>query len=554
MSTAMSKRVFCGWIALLLCVMSSNSLALGETTRVSVNSSGGQFLRHSPWSSISANGRYVVFTLANNSFTLFDIFVHDRVLKHTKLIFANLATFGPPPGSICPSISYDGRFVAFNTIANNLVSGDTNNTDDIFIHDLVTKQTVRASVDSNAIQANEISQCVSSLDADGSNVAFFSDASNLVADDTNNSEDVFVYNRLTKQTTRVSISSNGNQGDVHSQNPSLSADGRYVAFDSQASNLVDRDSNFVSDVFVHDRQTKKTVRVSVDSSGMQSNEWSQQPSISANGRYVSFVSFADNLVAKDTNLKTDVFVYDLLTKQVTRVSVSSNGIEANDFCYAPSLSADGRYVAFSSIASNLVAGDTNNTSDIFVHDRITKKTTRVSTSTTGMQGNDLSVGNGLSADGRFVKFFSVASNLVAGDTNNRTDAFVRDRWLDPTHKADLQITSSQKPTSLTVNTLGSYVYSITNNGPDVINSLRIQHIVSNGQVMALIPSKGVCSRYTSISLCSFGNLPVNANVTLQANIKAIRNPLGQQLTAATGGIDDPVPTNNYLTIQTPVRP
>jgi Tol biopolymer transport system component len=251
-----------------------------------------------------------------------------------------------------------------------------------------------------------------------------------VSGDTNNTHDVFVHDRKTGQTTRVSVRSNGTQGNGLSVHPSLSADGRYVAFDSESSNLVRGDTNSTTDVFVHDRQSGKTSRISVASDGTQGDGFSivTSPSISANGRYVAFLSFATNLVSDDTNFAADIFVHDRKTGQTTRVSVASDGTQGDGNSEFPWLSANGRYVAFHSLASNLVSGDTNFTSDIFVHDRKTGQTTRVSVASDGTQGNSFSGDPSISANGRFVAFSSVASNLAeGGDTNGVNDIFVHDR-------------------------------------------------------------------------------------------------------------------------------
>jgi len=173
-----------------------------------------------------------------------------------------------------------------------------------------------------------------------------------------------------RHTTRVSVDSSGIQGNDHSTNPALSSDGRYVAFRSDATNLVAGDTNGYYDVFVHDRQTGITTRVSVGSSGIQGNDSSFPPAISADGRYVAFRSDATNLVAGDTNGDYDVFVHDRQTGITTRVSVDSSGTESNSYSDDPALSSDGRYVAFKSWATNLVAGDTNERSDIFIRDTL----------------------------------------------------------------------------------------------------------------------------------------------------------------------------------------
>jgi hypothetical protein len=200
-----------------------------------------------------------------------------------------------------------------------------------------------------------------------------------------------------------------------------------VAFESYAGNLVENDTNGTLDIFVHDRLTGITERVSVDSSGMQGNSTSQNASLSADGRYVAFESYAGNLIATDTNGAIDVFVHDRLTGITERASVDSSGMEGNSSSRNASLSADGRYVAFESYAGNLVATDTNGAIDVFVHDRLTGITERVSVDSSGMQGNSSSQNVSLSADGQYVGFVSYASNLVSADINGYADVFVHKR-------------------------------------------------------------------------------------------------------------------------------
>src|SRR4028119_2515810 len=332
--------------------------------------------------------------------------------------------------SVSSSISADGRFVAF-TLQESLTrigapNNNINNSDDIFLRDTLTNTTTRVSVDSAGNQPND-SSVWPSISGDGRFVAFQSEATNLVPGDTNNNGDIFVRDLSTNTTTRVSVDSAGNQGNNISRRPSISADGRFVTFDSYATNLVPGDTNASLDIFVRDLSTNTTTLVSASSSGDRGNDDSGLPSISANGRFVAFRSIATNLVPGDTNDSRDIFVRDLLTNTITLVSVSSNGDRANDSSSRCSISADGRFVAFDSDATNLVPGDTNNTTDIFVRDLSTNTTTRVSISSTGNQGNEDFYTPFISADGRFVTFSSEASNLVPGDTNDSEDIFVRDR-------------------------------------------------------------------------------------------------------------------------------
>ena len=284
---------------------------------------------------------------------------------------------------------------------------------------------------SSGTQGNNFSLAPSISD-DGRFVAFTSDSNNLVSGDTNSIADVFVHDRQTGTTERVSVGSSGTQGNSSSLAPRISSDGRFVAFFSAASNLVSSDTNGTSDVFVHDRQTGTTSRVSVDSSGSQGNGISVAPSISSDGRFVTFQSAASNLVSGDTNSSTDVFVHDQQTGTTERVSVGSSGTQGNDLSLTPSISSDGRFVAFQSDANNLVSGDTNRSADIFVHDRQTGTTSRVSVDSSGGQGNNRSLDSSISGNGRFVAFESDASNLVNGDTNVSSDIFVAEQAIsDP---------------------------------------------------------------------------------------------------------------------------
>ncbi len=412
-------------------------LVLGATTRVSVASDGTQGNNSSDYTpALSADGRYVAFySIASNLVSgdtndVSDVFVHDRQTGQTARV--SVASDGAQGNghSYGPSLSADGRYVAFGSYASNLVSGDTNEVADIFVHDRQTGQTTRVSVASDGTQGNGRS-INSSISADGRYVAFASEASNLVNGDSNGQSDIFVHDRQLGQTTRISVASNGAQGNSYSDSPSLSADGRYVAFWSLASNLVSGDTNGWYDIFVRDRQTGQTTRVSVASDGTQGNNNAYDASLSADGRYVAFRSEASNLVSGDTNGCYDVFVHDRQTGQTTRVSVASDGTQGNGRSYGPSLSADGRYVAFWSVANNLVSGDTNSWHDVFVHDRQTGQTIRDSVASDGTQGNRESIQPALSADGRYVAFWSYASNLVSGDTNEVADIFVHDRGGTP---------------------------------------------------------------------------------------------------------------------------
>lgn len=276
------------------------------------------------------------------------------------------------------------------------------------------------------------------ISADGRFVAFSSSATNLVPGVANMFADILIVDRETGAIELVSRDPLGEQGDRSSVHPALSADARFVAFESMASNLVPGDTNDTNDVFVLDRGTGDLTRASTNDLGEEGNGPSVSPSISADGRWVVFSSAASNLVPADTNGFMDIFVKDRLTGAVVRASVDSAGQEAAGNCFwNSSISADGACVAFFSAAPNLVPGDSNGKEDVFVRDLAAGTTERVSVSTAGDQGNGLSSGTAISGDGRFVAFASVATNLVAGDTNGVSDVFVRDRLAGETTRVSV---------------------------------------------------------------------------------------------------------------------
>ena len=449
-------------------------------TRVSVDSAGnqamiGRFLLGSYNPSISADGRFVAFESEasnlvpgdnNNSQ---DIFVRNLLTNTITRVSVDAAGNQGNNSSYSASISADGRFVVLDSEASNLVPGDTNSSFDIFVRDLSTNTTTRLSVGSTGNQGNSDSE-FPSISANGRFVAFESDASNLVPGDTNARGDIFVRDLSTNTITRVSVDAAGNQGNNSSYNPSISADGRFVVFDSEASNLVPGDTNSSFDIFVRDLLTNTTTRLSVDSAGNQGNSDSETPSISANGRFVAFESDASNLVPGDTNRVPDIFVRDTLTNTTTRLSVDSAGNQGNDFSRDPFILADGRFVAFESDASNLVPGDTNASFDIFVRDLSTNTTTRLSVDSTGNQGIGNSFSPSISADGQKVAFESFAANLVPGDTNNAKDVFVVDLTNTPI-----------------INTPSNNINGTPGNdnltgtpGNDIINGLRGNDILNGG--------------------------------------------------------------------------
>lgn len=369
------------------------------------------------------------------------------------------------------ALSKDGRYAVFNSIATNLVSGDTNTKRDIFLRDRTNGTTVRVSVDSSGTQGNgdSFDQRIS---ANGRYVVFSSNATNLVSsppanylngvylhdmttgtteliaygvntggtssvggpdvsDDgrfvvyivspsTSNS-DIYVKDRTLGTTTQINTSASGtaaNNGS-YSTAPRMSGDGRFIVFHSNATNLVSGDTNGQYDVFLVDWLGGKVIKnITLGGDG-----FSGAPAVSADGNSVIYTSYATNLVSGDTNSQQDVFAYDATANSTQRISISSSGTQGNNESGGQDISDDGRYTIFSSLASNLVSGDTNASFDIFVHD-LSTGTTELVSQNSGTIGNGQSQNPAISNDGKYAMYMSSSNNLVSGDTNSTYDAIV----------------------------------------------------------------------------------------------------------------------------------
>lgn len=339
--------------------------------------------------------------------------------------------------SAWPHLSADGLVVAFASEASNLIAGDTNDAYDIFVHDRVSGTTTRVSIATGGAEANGDS-IFNAISANGRYVAFTSQAG-LAGKDTDNDgrcdsgcddnlyQDVYRYDRTSKSFVLVSVGADDKPGDFHSSFKDMTPDGRLVVFSSDAANLVPGDTNNAKDVFVRDLVANTTTLVSRALTGGPGNGDSGGAAISADGRYIVFTSRASNLVANDTNDTWDVFVFDRLANEVSRVSVASSGVEADDMSSFPDISADGRFIVFRSTATNLVPLDPLffNRSQVYLHDRLTGLTVRMSESASGVQASNAGqYPPAISGDGQVVVFDTPADNLLAGDTNQVTDIFV----------------------------------------------------------------------------------------------------------------------------------
>lgn len=390
-------------VALAACLATATAAIAQPTTRterVSERANGVEGNDDSFWCAISGDGNFVGYTSrasnligADRNETT-DVFLFNRESGAPEFVSVRSTGTQANRSSEAPSLSHTGRYVAFTTSATNLaIKGDRNGVADVFVYDRNEGRTNRASLRSDLREGNGASYDPS-ISGNGRFVAFTSTADNLaIKGDNNGDADVFVHDRTTLKTNRVSISSKLNEGNASSFSPSISGDGRVVTFASYATNLVRRDTNRRADIFVYNRSTRKTIRVSIASDGTQANGESSAPMISPDGGFVTFHSNASNLVDNDTNNMTDVFVHDLSSGETTRVSRGMANSEPNGESFIPAISDGGRYIAYQSWASNLVPGDTNGTPnqyqgiDVFRYDRQTGQTIRVSVSDEGEQAN-----------------------------------------------------------------------------------------------------------------------------------------------------------------------
>ncbi|MGQ0554121.1 MAG: TolB family protein [Planctomycetota bacterium] len=401
----------------------------GQVSRVSISSRGDEGTALSYDCALSQDGRFVAFASDAPNLVDFDgnnsgdIFVHDRLTGVTTR--ESLASDGTEANDMSygPSLSADGRFLVFESWATNLVPGDTNGFQDVFLRDRLLGKTIRVSVGTQGQQAQL--PCVGSrISLGGRAVAFQTFSPNMGFGPVSRQQ-LYVRDFVSGALEMVSVSSHGEVGDNDSWYGHLSFDGRYVAFASESTNFSPIDLTDGHDIYVHDRQAGTTRLVSVSSTGGKIAGTANLAQISADGRYVVFESSAVNLVPNDNNGQTDVFLRDRWLGVNHLVSVGLGGLLANERSGRPSLSLDGRYVAFHSNASNLVLGDGDFIQDVFRRDVWTGLTEIVATPGHGTFGNGFSLIPSISGNGRVVAFESHATNLVAADVNEVQDAYVR---------------------------------------------------------------------------------------------------------------------------------
>ena len=427
---------------------------IDQVERISVGPGGIENNRGSFFSYTSYDNRYVTFHSWASNFgypegdhNWLDIFLRDRQADTTIRVTNGYDGSPTNEDSFDAVITNDGRYIVYTSYAWNLVPNDNNRTPwvrdglDVFLYDTVTAKTERVSVTYSGIENNGNS--FGTISPDGNIIYFVSNGSGIVPNSSTGGS-INIYRRLRNSFNSVELitPSNPNGGII---GLSTSYDGRFIVFNSEATNLTPDDTNGKQDVFLYDYQTKQFTLISRPVTGGGSNGLSGQGLISQDGRFVIFRSHASNLVPGDTNNLPDIFVYDRLNGELERVSVNSAGEQANGDNRDPSICEDGRYVSYSSEATNLVTGDNNGVWDVFIHDQETGETFLASVNNSGAQSNARAHRSFLTADCRYITYANDGTNLVPNDTNDARDLFMARIVSPPDFAASIASLSQSAP-------------------------------------------------------------------------------------------------------------
>jgi Tol biopolymer transport system component len=410
-------------------IESTPSQAPGTTRIVSLRYDGSSTTENNNAPTISDNGRYVAyntedrFLLGPEKMPCCQVIRYDRRTKAKEVVSVNRKGKPVRGGGNEPVMSADGNLVAFWSSAKRLVRDDPRTDRDVFIRDMTKGRTKLISRNPSGQPGNGDS-FMASISADGTRVAYASAASDLASGDNNQVIDVFLYDAKTGKTTLVSRGLDGKSARGESLAPEISADGSHVVYFSSADNIVDGDHNQLEDVFSYDVAAKTTQIISVAEDGTAANGGSFNPSVSGDGKFVTFWSFASNLAPNDKNDQGDVFLRTTDSPKITLVSHTPKGFSGNGESDDPTISTDGRTVAFQSAASDLDPADTNGFTDVYRYSVSSGQLVIVSTARDGSPADDSSFLPSLSKDGALIAFESVAGNLVRRDTNSMVDAFV----------------------------------------------------------------------------------------------------------------------------------
>jgi Tol biopolymer transport system component len=402
---------------------------------VSATPSGRASSGESGFTGISGTGRYVVFHSSSHDLLpgldalpdgRINVFLRDRQTGTTTLVSATTAGAAGNGDSVRPVVSRDGRYVAYVSYADDLVADDTNDHQDVFRWDRVTDTTVLVSHDFVHGPSNADSYDPS-ISGDGARVGFSTDATDIAFNDDNGASDVFVWNAATENNALLSVADPSGVANAGSFSALVSADGTHAAFMSSATDIVAGDTNGFRDAFLRDLTTGDTILVSVPQAGGLANSYSGLGAISRTGRYVGFGSGADNMATttKDDNAFANAYVRDTVAGTTTWVSPDRTGNAPNQHVYAPSsIADDGGTVAFTAVATDLVAEPTSGEGAVYLWRKADPHPRLLVRDRTWGLPNGPSYEPQLSADLRFVSFYSAASDLVPGDGNDDIDVFV----------------------------------------------------------------------------------------------------------------------------------
>jgi uncharacterized repeat protein (TIGR01451 family) len=534
----------------------------------------------------------------------------------TELVSQSSAGVQGDNDSELPAISADGRYVAFVSFVENLVPGDTNQAVDVFVRDRVLGTTERVSVSSSGRQGDGNSGLLDlmggpSISGDGRFVAFSSESTNLVSGDRNNNPDVFVRDRQAGTTTRVSVATGGAEANAAGTEPAISRDGRFVAFVSFSDNLAP-DNNFADDIYLHDRQTGVTERISKAFDGGDSNGSSSGPTLNADGHFVYYTSFASNLVAGDNDDgSVDAYLFDRQTGQTQAITQSSAGFGHSS---AGGISADGRFVTFTTQDTTFVTPDANGAfEDAFLVDRQTGARFLLSVNDAGQQGNDSTFAGAVSDDGNSAVLVSRATNF-AGTAPSRENVFVRDRaagttrivsvgnanqpgdfpslqgtmtpgarvfafmsrssnfqpetqdffasdvWVrDARPQADLSVTKADSPDPVALKGNVTYTVTVTNSGPATATGMTLVDQLPDAVFVSATTTQGTClrdgkGRRDGMVTCDLGSLASGSSATISIVVTTTRG--GTIVNTATVRANEPDAdrADNTATEETTVLP
>jgi uncharacterized repeat protein (TIGR01451 family) len=529
----------------LLAAATDATAAPGETTLASTSDVGVKSNGSSFDAVISEEGSRVAFySSATNldpadSDTINDTYVKDVVTGDIVLASTSDAGVKGNAAAVVPDISADGTRVAFYSHANNLDPGDTDFLADIYVKDLLTGDIVLVSTSDAGVKGNRDS-FVPTISADGRSVAFYSSANNLDPGDGDLLPDIYVKDLLTGDIVLASTSDTGVKGNNESFLPAISGDGGSVAFGSAARNLDPADTDTTEDIYVKDLLTGDIVLASTSDAGLKGNASSVEATVSADGVRVGFGSFAANLDPADIDHDRDIYVKDISTGDITLASASDAGVKSNAGSFRPNISADGRRVAFDSNGANLDPVDVDPTLDAYVKDLVTGDVALASASDAGDKGSGHSIGPTLSDDAMRVAFSSNATNLEPADQDSLSDIYVKEHA-----QADLSLVKSDSADRVPTGTNLTYTLMVANSGPDVVRGVIVMDsLPASVTFVSAAPTQGTCAHSDGAVRCALGAIGVGATARVDIVVRPTTAGTINNIASVSAPASEPTPANN----------